>query len=186
MAHEHIHGRYISPMRFISTFIVTLTFWANLNAQTVNASYETLEQLPYSFKNRATSTNISFNINEQMNPFYLEANFNGQGVLDVAICILEPGTNKQGILIQHGEDRTFYVLGAGRTFNDMDNFNWMNVWKVYRKKTAERTIFAANLDIEGSETVTLKNIAIQVAPSEGSYNLITWDGTKYIWIHTGE
>ena len=173
-------------MRFILTFIGTLIFSANLNAQVLNASYETLEQLPNSFKNGAISSVVTYNIKENMNPFYLEADFNGQGTLDVAICIFEQSTKKQGILIQHGEDRSFVVLGAGLTFNDMDNFNWMDVWKVYREKTAERTTFTADFDIEGSETVTLSNIAIQVASSESSYNLITWDGTKYIWIHTGE
>lgn len=173
-------------MHFVLVFIGTLFLSANLNAQILNASYETLEQLPNSFKNRATVEGITFNIKEDINPFYLEADFNGQGELDVAICITEPSTKKQGILIQHGEDRTFYVLGAGQIFNEMDNFNWMDVWKVYREKTAEQTTFTENFDIEGSETVTLTNIAIQVASSESSYNLITWDGTKYTWVHTGE
>lgn len=173
-------------MRFVLTFIGTLLFWANLNAQSLDASFEILEQLPNSFKNSATSSELTFNIKEDLNPFYLEADFNGQGKLDVAICISEPSTNKQGILIQHGEDRTYYILGAGRTFNDMDNFHWMEVWKVYREKTAERTTFTADFDIEGSETVALSNVAIQVSSSESSYNLITWDGTNYIWIHTGE
>jgi hypothetical protein len=173
-------------MHFVVTLIISLIFCVNINAQTLNASYETLEQLPNSFKNRAISTDVSYNIKEDMNPFYLEADFNGQGELDVAICILEPTTNKQGILIQHGEDHSYHILAAGQTFNKRDNLDWIDVWKVYRKRTADQTIFADNFDIEGSETVKLENIAIQVAPSEGSYNLITWDGTKYIWIHTGE
>lgn len=173
-------------MRFLLTFIGTFIIWANLNAQVLNASYEILEQLPNTFKNAAKSDVVTYSIKEDINPFYLEGDFNGQGTLDVAVCIFAPITGKQGILIQHGEDRSFAVLGAGLTFNNMDNFNWMDVWKVYREKTAERTIFSENFDIEGSETITLSNIAIQVAPSEGSYNLITWNGTNYIWIHTGQ
>lgn len=77
-------------------------------------------------------------------------------------------------------------MGAGQIFHKMDQFNWIDVWKVYRNKTAERTVFSDNFDIGGSEMITLSNLAIQVAPSEGSYNLIIWDGQKYVWIHTGE
>ena len=76
-------------MRFVLTFIGTLLFWANLNAQSLDASFEILEQLPNSFKNSATSSELTFNIKEDLNPFYLEADFNGQGKLDVAICISE-------------------------------------------------------------------------------------------------
>ncbi len=172
-------------MRIVLTLVGTLTFWASLNAQVLNASFETREQLPY-IESYSSANNDTLDIKEDMNPFYLQGDFNGLGRADVAYCILEPSTLKQGILIRHGEDGSYFILGAGRTFNDMDNFDWMDVWKVYSKKTAERTIFSDNFDIEGSETVTLKNIAIQVASSEGSYNLITWDGSSYIWIHTGE
>ena len=169
-------------MRTIYILLITFIFIDNCHSQALKSSFETYERLPEWYIQQLYLRNYgnSYNIDTNMNPFYLEADFNGQGQLDIAVFILEDSTNKKGILIQHKEDRTFYILGAGQTFNDMDNFSWLNVWKLYRKTTAERTIFTDNFDIEGSETVSLTNVAIQVAPSEGSYNLITWDGSKYI------
>lgn len=157
-----------------------------LHAQILKSPFEVMEQFPNSYQRPSQETGKVYHINEGMNPFYLEADFTGDGTLDVAFAVIDVATQKQGILIQHGEDHTYHVLGAGIPFHVMDNLDWMDIWKVYREKTAEITLFSEDFDIIGSETVPLNNPAIEVSQSEASYNLITWDGNQYVWVHTGE
>lgn len=164
-----------------------MTAFINSQAQSLKGSFETYERLPNWFNEQLYLREYGdYIIDEEMNPLYLEADFNGEGKMDIAICIAEPTTNKKGILIHHREDRTFYILGAGKEFNNSDNFTWLEVWKLYRETTAEQTLFSENYDIVGSETVKLKNIAIEIAKFESASNLITWDGEQYVWIHTGD
>jgi len=126
-------------------------------------------------------------VTRDMNPFYLEADFNGEGKPDIVLSIKNKETGKRGTLIIHAESSQSFQIGAGDKFDSVgDDFNWLDVWSVYREKTAEKTLFNENMDIDGGETIELKNIAIQVSESEQSSNLIMWDGSKYIWIHTGE
>jgi hypothetical protein len=127
-----------------------------------------------------------YKVDQSINPFYLEADFNSSGKIDIAIFIQNTDTNETGILIKHQEDDRIFILGAGIPFNEMTDFGWMELWKLYREPTAEVTTFKEKFDIAGSEMVDLKNIAIEVGREESPGNLITWDGIKYIWLHTGD
>lgn len=152
------------------------------------ARFELRENLPDWISPQLDDLKIGkkLSVDGGLNPFYLEADFNGDKFLDIALFVSEKESNKKGILIIHGKTLTLNLIGAGNKFGKVDDFNWMKVWKVFREETAFRTIFKENFDIEGSEEVKLKNIAISVAPSEGTYNLIVWNGEKYEWIHTGD
>jgi hypothetical protein len=98
-----------------------------------------------------------------INPFYLEADFNGDEQLDIAFFVKRKSDEKKGILIVHGKSGKTFLLGAGKSFgNGGDNWNWLEVWKAYRAKTVEKTIFSDSAEIAGSETVQLQNIAIEV------------------------
>jgi len=121
-----------------------------------------------------------------INPFYLEADFNGDEQLDIAFFVKHKTDEKKGILIIHGKSKKIFLLGAGNSFgNGGDDWNWLEVWKVYRSKTAEKTTFSDSYEIVGSETVQLQNVAIEVSASESASNLIIWNGEEYEWIHTG-
>lgn len=131
--------------------------------------------------------NSDFIVTRDLNPFYLEADFDGGGKPDVALFVKERITEKRGILIIHFETKQFFHLGCGKDIgHGGDDWKWIDVWKIYREKTAERTLFKDNNDIDGSETVELANVAIEISRSEASSNLIMWDGSNYRWIHTGD
>jgi len=70
--------------------------------------------------------------------------------------------------------------------NGGDDYSWMKVWKLYRQPFAFETTFTEKFDILGNKKVPLKNVALQIAPSEGASNLIVWQGLEYKWIHTGD
>lgn len=176
----------MSP-RSIYIFLVLLAC-NSLFAQEISGSYDALDKLPDWVRRNLdrNSSGIDLTIEESTNPFYLEADFNGEGKLDIALFVRNNENKKTGIWFLHGEDRDSHLVGAGIKIEKLDSFDWMDIWKVYRYKTAEKTIFTKTFDIAGSETVKLPNIAISVSQSEGSPNLIVWDGKEYIWIHTGD
>lgn len=172
-----------------SILLITFIFISNLSiGQTIVADFETREKLPdwVGAEVVESAKGQSYRIDEKMNPFYLEADFNNEGMVDIAIFVQNSQTGESGIIIKHREDKSTHILAAGQTFNKMTDLDWMDFWKLYREPYADKTTFTDDLDIEGSERIEINYIAIQVGQSEGSSNLIIWGGKQYSWIHTGE
>ncbi|MGN6419527.1 MAG: hypothetical protein ACTHMC_18650 [Pseudobacter sp.] len=124
-------------------------------------------------------------------PDQIKADFNGDKEADIAIPVVETSTKKKGILVIHGKTTEHYLLGAGREFGNVgDDFDWMDKWSLYKKKTASETQFdKSSGDILGSKEVKLERPAILIQHAEkGSANaggLIYWNGKRYTWIHQG-
>jgi hypothetical protein len=120
-----------------------------------------------------------YSISDYNNPFYLEGDFNGDNVIDIAVSIKNIKTQKMGILIVHGKTNQCYILGAGNKFgNGGDNFKWMDIWRVYRDKDISS-------DDSDTKKVNLKNLAIWVEKSETFSAVIYWDGKFYQWYQLG-
>ncbi|MBV2224642.1 MAG: hypothetical protein KUL74_07285 [Cloacibacterium sp.] len=173
--------------RFLILSFLTI-FMTELYSQTIIFSdFDLGQNLPEWVNLGRIKTEKNLIIDRALNPFYLEADFNGDRQLDIALFVTETEFNKKGILIVHGESFDSYLIGAGRKLNNKtDDFSWLKVWKIYRKLTAQKTTFKPNHDIDGSEEIKLNNIAISVSASESTFNLIVWNGHDYEWIHTGD
>ena len=173
---------------FIGSFLLVLV--TSLYSQKIEFSdFDLRANLPDWIITKTDNVNIKENliVNRDLNPFYLESDFNGDHHLDIALFVTNKDSNKRGILIIHGKTLKSFLIGADNPFgNNNDDYKWLKVWKVYRDNIAYKTTFTEDLDVLGSEEVELKNIAISVAPSEGTYNLIMWNGEEYEWIHTGD
>jgi hypothetical protein len=169
--------------------LITFLFFHSISySQSLTADFATTEKLPdwVSSDIVESLTGQAYRIDINMNPFYLEADFNNEGMIDIAIFVRNSQTGESGIIIKHREDKSTHILAAGQTFNKMTDLDWMDFWKLYREPYADKTTFTDDLDIDGSERIEINYIAIQVGQSEGSSNLIIWDGKQYSWIHTGE
>lgn len=171
----------------ICLFLLQLT---NSKSQQIEFSdFDLNENLPDWIRSNISYINIDNKllIDRSLNPFYLESDFNGDKQLDIALFVKQKETNKRGILIIHGGTFKFYLIGAGTKFgNGKDDYSWMKVWKLYRHPFAYETTFKENLDILGNHKVSIKNVAIEIASSEGASNLIVWEKNEYKWIHTGD
>jgi hypothetical protein len=118
----------------------------------------------------------------QINPHYLQGDFNGDGKLDTAILVKEKSSGKFGIAIFHQGSRHIILLGAGIKFGiweDGDNFDWMNVWSVFLKGPVER-------GFEAGRPPKLKGDAILAEHADSASGLIYWNGQQYIWYQQGE
>jgi hypothetical protein len=141
---------------------------------------------------RSNGLDKKYIIASYLKPAYLKADFNSDGIVDIAALITEKGTNKKGIVVIHGKTNQYFVFGGGTSFNAGGNdFKWADKWSLYRKNTASETQFDKEKgDIIGGKTVKLKRPSILVEDYEDGAALaggiIYWDGTKYIWIHQGE
>jgi hypothetical protein len=124
-----------------------------------------------------------------LSPTFIQADFDGDGVQDVAIPVISKTTKKRGIMIIHGNSTAYFVFGAGKNFGSgSDDFKWADKWMVYAKKTASETQFDKNSgDIIGSKTVKLLRPGVLIESEEaGAGGIIYWNSKKYIWIHQGE
>ena len=135
--------------------------------------------------------NEIYRINNNLTPVYLQADFNGDGLTDIVVPVVEKRTTKKGIMLMHSGTNKYFVFGAGIRFgNGSDDFTWAKGWKLYNKRVANTTVFNSDGDITGSKTVKLKRPGIAIwdltdgQPNSGA--IIYWNGLKYLWIHQGE
>ncbi len=80
---------------------------------------------------RTSQGHDAYSLAAWLNPYYLQADFNGDGQTDVAVLVEEKSTNRRGILIAHIGTDQYFVLGAGSSIgNGGDDFSWMDAWRV--------------------------------------------------------
>ena len=132
-----------------------------------------------------------FLITPFINTGFLQADFNGDKLNDIAILVTEKATKKQGVLLLHNQKNQYFLFGAGTKFGSgSDNFKWAKGWKVYSDKTASETQFDKDDNIIGGREIKLKRPGIKIwALEDGEQiaaGIIYWTGQKYIWIHQGE
>ncbi|WP_207492913.1 hypothetical protein [Aridibaculum aurantiacum] len=125
-------------------------------------------------------------------PDFLSADFNGDNKEDVAVLVVHKSTSRKGILIIHNSTAEHFVMGAGKDFgNGGKDFSWLDKWALYKKKSADETIFdKVTGDIKGSRTIKLLRPGILIEDYEDGAaiagGIIYWNGNKYKWIHQGE
>ena len=76
---------------------------------------------------RVTSGHQSYALSSWLNPYYLQADFNGDGRADIAVLVREKATNKLGVLIVHVGAGHHVVLGAGNPLGNGETISrgWM-------------------------------------------------------------
>ena len=163
---------------------VTLIFCASVtNAQSEeDKSWLLREKLPDWSAAALKSLHLDslYSISDFINPYYLEADFNGDNKIDVAIAVEQVRTKKKGFVIVHQPGKNYFVIAAGKEFgNGGDDFNWMDVWKVYTGKKP-------GTGVDEKTSASLGTKSILVAKSESSSAVIYWTGKKYAWYQQGD
>ncbi len=125
-----------------------------------------------------------FEFDNRLNPLYLEADYNGDGNLDIAIPIKEIKTDKVGFAIIHGVSNKIYIIGAGTEIKNglSDDMSYIDIWKVNREKINEAGL-GGNTGTGKKGELIIKNSSLQIEKSEVGGGQIYWDGEQYIYIH---
>lgn len=165
--------------------LLSLCFWITSLAATKLPAW-----FMQSFNNK--KLNERYVVIKPVKPEFLQADFNGDKIIDVAVQIIDKRSKKRGVLIINGGTNKHYIFGAGFKFaaEDFNDTNWLDGWRLHKAKVAYKTIFNTDGDIAGSKKVKISYPAISIyALQDGSEiagALIYWDGKKYISIHQGE
>ena len=129
----------------------------------------------------------------QTKPYFLEGDFDGDKVQDVAILIESTANGKSGILIGNKNKPTTKptIFGAGKKAFDMDDYEWIGVFEKVPSQTKIEPNWNEETDdfyLEGEvvpkeKIVTLTSDALFVHQSEscgGGY--IYWKNGKFNWM----
>ena len=122
-----------------------------------------------------------YKLSDFINPYYFQADYNGDGQSDIAIAIQDRQTAKTGILIIHGGSNEMFLMGAGVNYSNIyDDFYWMDIWKVKKQRTQSVLTFKDDGDIDGNKDIEVKGDVLLVVAAEAASAIIYWDGSKYL------
>lgn len=123
--------------------------------------------------------NEKYKFDNRFNPLYLETDFNGDEIIDIAIPIFEIKTKKKGFAIIHGKTKETYIIGAGTDVKNglSDDMNYINLWKINRKQKNKPGVDNNN------KPLIIKNNSLEIIKSEVGSGIIFWNGTEYEYFH---
>jgi hypothetical protein len=115
----------------------------------------------------------TYGLYTRMNPFFISADFDGDGRSDIAIWVTDSKSRKRGILfLMQGRDE-YFVAGAGKDPQERGNdYTYVDIWSLIPK--GERLE-----SVHESSKVVLRGDAIVAAKSESAAFAIYWDGHKF-------
>ena len=148
----------------------------------MDVGFELASNLPRAFTDYLHSARglDLYALEAQMNPFYLQGDFNGDGSTDTAIFVREKQSTKRGLLVVHGATNESYVLAAGTEFNGRgDDFSRINAWKVYPRGPVSQ-------GASGSEPPPLQGDGLLLEVLESASGIIYWAGDGYAWYQQGD
>ena len=154
----------------------------------INLDFYIQERLPEWFLKldilNGTKLQNDYEFDNRLNPLYLEADFNGDDIIDIAIPIKQTKSQKVGFAIIHGQTNEVFIIGAGTVIKNglSDDMSYIDIWKVNRRRSNEPGL-DENGDINKNGPLILKNPSIQLEKSEVGGGQIYWNGKEYVYFH---
>ena len=165
---------------FVLSFLIGPVVWA---ADASDLDFVVASSLPPQLNEylRSATGTEGYALSSRLNPFYLQADFNGDGSRDIAILIDEKHSTKRGILIVHLGIGEHFVIGAGNTLgNGGDDFSFMDAWRVFERGPVSR---GAHGD---GDPPSLLGDALLVMKTEAASAVLYWTGESYEWYQQGD
>jgi len=115
-----------------------------------------------------------YSVYSAINPFFLSADFNGDGKPDIAVWVMEKRSRKLGVVVLHRGNKQPFVLGAGKAWEERgDTFLGIDMWSLIPKGETLDAMF------DEPRKVRLKNDALLLGRFESASFAVYWDGKKY-------
>ena len=126
-----------------------------------------------------------YSLDPRLNPFYLEEDFNGDGILDIALPIKEISSKKVGFAIIHGGKNEVFIVGAGKIIKNGldDDPSYIDVWKLNREKEKTGTDTDEQGDLIETTPIFINQPSIKILKTELGGGLIFWNGKEYEYLH---
>lgn len=120
-------------------------------------------------------------LSTRLNPFLLHGDFNGDGVIDIAVLVTRRRDKSQGIAVLHAGASQPIILGAGHAIgNGGNDFSWMGAWTVYPKGPVGKSVY------EDGPPPQVRGDFLFVEKLESASGIIYWDGSAYRWYQQGD
>ena len=172
---------------------VLLTIVAASQVQNQNNDQQTNWNLPPAVSHRFQAENFlaKYDVSSKLNPFYLRGDFDGDGIPDYAVLVVNRTTKVAGIAMVRSRAKHIEVLGAGgiklkvAATEDgspsylLDDFGWLDAWHVERKQRLRFTSW-------GKPVTPMVAEGIVVEKAEAAAALIYWDGKQYRWLQMSD
>ncbi|TYZ06022.1 hypothetical protein FY528_19870 [Hymenobacter lutimineralis] len=115
---------------------------------------------------------------------FLQADFNGDGKVDIAIPAARRTTGSQGVIIFHQGLPTPFIIGT--TSNPADelpkgNLAWANQWRLFTKQETYE-VYLDKQETLRERPITLRYPAIEFSDGEKG-GVLYWTGTRYRWLY---
>lgn len=175
-------------IRLTETKWDTLIVYQPKIEDTINPEYYILSRLPDNLidGNLLEKLNLQdeYLIDDRLNPFYLEADFNGDGHLDIALHVSHINSKKVGFAIIHGVTNEIHIIGAGNAIKNWqsDDLEYVDIWKINRRKINEPGLEEETGTGEKGELI-LDKPSLQIEKSELGGGQIYWNGKEYAYFH---
>ena len=130
-----------------------------------------------------------YELSDAVNPFYLRADFDGDGKPDYAILVVGKNTDNRVIAICRSGSPNVEILtdmeksvvfDPKRPAGSVANFNWMDAWQIVRR----RKLGASELNEKTPPPMVGEGILVE--KTESASAIIYWTGTRYYRYQTSD
>lgn len=112
-------------------------------------------------------------------PGIQEADFDGDGKVDIAVLVRERISGKLGIVVVHRGTKQAFLIGAGTALSSGgDDFSWMDSWRIVTGPAEQGTT--------DEPPPRLRGAALWVEKDGSGSALVYWNGTRYAWYQQGD
>ena len=184
---EHILTKTYDTI-IVTEKIVDTVFIEKKEADITQSIYYVQERLPMWFLMTNLLVDLKLEggyiLDNRLNPFYFEEDFNGDDHLDIIIPIKRENDLKQGFAIIHGHSNEVYIIGAGTTIKNgiSDDLNYYDIWKINREQINMPGLEEYSGTGDKGE-LFLENPSIYLEKSELGGGQVYWNGVEYAYFH---
>jgi hypothetical protein len=120
-----------------------------------------------------------YRLSARLNPFYLHADFDGDGRRDTAVLIQHSATNQNGMAVFHANRQAPFILGSGPAVEGTGYASVFNSWQVMVRGPVQ-------MGADETPPPTLKGDALVLSKLEASSVIMYWTGSAYATYWQGD
>jgi hypothetical protein len=130
-----------------------------------------------------------YQLSDEVNPFYLRGDLDGDGKPDYAILVMAKNTNRRFIVICRtgskdieiltGRDKSA-IFDATRPVPSKENFNWIDAWQIAPRQDLEKN------ELNEETPPPMKGEGILAEKTESASVIIYWTGKTYHWYQAAD